>query len=288
MLIIVYYPRRLQEPMGTTGKKKSFLLTQYTNSCLEIFLNNLIKMREKFIIIKFTLIVLFILIGGIFLYSWIFSAFINPVLLCAIIPIKIYPNTETDKALILSENKNKSGIYMWTNSKNGKCYIGSAVDLYFRLSFYYSCKTMENYLKKNKSHIYNAILKDGHSNFSLTILEYCSSEQCIEREDFYLSSLKHEYNILLKAGSSLGIKLSDKTKQKISEVKKGQPKSKGSGKASQAIEVTDVTNNTTTSYNSISEATRALNLPNFQAIANYILRNQQNPYKGRYTFKKVN
>ena len=100
--------------------------------------------------------------------------------------------------------------------------------------------------------------------------------------------MKHEYNILLKAGSSLGIKLSDKTKQKISEVKKGQPKPKGSGKASQAIEVTDVTNNTTTSYNSISEATRALNLPNFQAIANYIIRNQQNPYKGRFTFKKVN
>jgi hypothetical protein len=100
--------------------------------------------------------------------------------------------------------------------------------------------------------------------------------------------LKHEYNILLKAGSSIGIKHSDKTKQKISEAKKGQPKIEGSGKASQAIEVTDIKNNTTTSYNSISEATRALNLPNFQVISNYILRNQQNPYKGRYTFKKVN
>jgi hypothetical protein len=116
VLIIGYYPRRLQEPMGATEKKiSSFLLTQYTNSCLEIFLNSLIKMREKFRIIKFTLIVLFILIGGIFLMSWLCSVCIDPVLLCAIIPIKIYPNIETDKALILSENKNKSGIYMWTN-----------------------------------------------------------------------------------------------------------------------------------------------------------------------------
>jgi len=31
-----------------------------------------------------------------------------------------------------------------------------------------------------------------------------SGEKCIEREDFYLSSLSHEYNILEKAGSVLG------------------------------------------------------------------------------------
>jgi group I intron endonuclease len=60
---------------------------------------------------------------------------------------------------------------------------------------------MEDALKKGRSHIYRALLKHGHENFSLTILEYCEPEQCIEREDFYLSSLQHEYNILPKAGS---------------------------------------------------------------------------------------
>jgi hypothetical protein len=34
------------------------------------------------------------------------------------------------------------------------------------------------------------------------------------------------------------------------------------------------------------EAARALNLPYFNIIRNYILRNQQKPYKGKYTFKK--
>jgi len=63
---------------------------------------------------------------------------------------------------------------------------------------------MENYLQNSKSYIYNAILKYGHSNFSLTILEYCSPDKCLEREDFYLCSLPHEYNILEKAGSRLG------------------------------------------------------------------------------------
>ena len=36
-----------------------------------------------------------------------------------------YNNADTCKAQILSENTNKSGIYMWTNSINGKRYLGS-------------------------------------------------------------------------------------------------------------------------------------------------------------------
>jgi hypothetical protein len=39
----------------------------------------------------------------------------DPVLLCAFIPIKSYSNAEApydEKAIILKENKNKSGIYM--------------------------------------------------------------------------------------------------------------------------------------------------------------------------------
>jgi hypothetical protein len=54
---------------------------------------------------------------------------------------------------------------------------------------------MGNSLKKSQSYIYNALLKNGHSNFELTILEYCESEQCLEREDYYICSLPHEYNI---------------------------------------------------------------------------------------------
>jgi len=140
-----------------------------------------------------------------FLWSWVVSSFLSdPIFLCAIIPIKSYSNAEADKAKIIKENKNKSGIYMWTNTINGIQYIGSAIDLSNRLSFYFSFPAMENKLKNSKSFIYNAILKHGHSNFSLTILEYCDKEKCIEREDFYLSCFSHEYNILEKAGSTLG------------------------------------------------------------------------------------
>jgi len=36
----------------------------------------------------------------------------------------------------MKENTNKSGIYMWKNIINYKQYIGSAIDLSDRLSFY--------------------------------------------------------------------------------------------------------------------------------------------------------
>jgi hypothetical protein len=78
----------------------------------------------------------------------------------------------------------------------------------------------------------------------------------------------------------------EETKTIMSEAKKGKPRTEGAGKPSQQIEVTDIKNNTTTSYDSIGEAARALNLPHFNIISNYIKNNQVKPYKGIYTFKK--
>jgi group I intron endonuclease len=86
-------------------------------------------------------------------------------------------------------------------------------------------------------------------NFSLTIIEYCSPEKCIEREDFYLSSEKPGYNILQKAGSWLGHKHSEEARKIMSDIAKkiensgrfkiGQSRAEGSGRPSQAIEVFD-------------------------------------------------
>ena len=79
----------------------------------------------------------------------------------------------------------------------------------------------------------------------------------------------------------------EESKKIMSDIKKGQPRPSGAGRPSQAIEVTDIKNNITTSYDSISKAARTLNLPSHKTITKYILRNQQKPYKGRYTFKKL-
>ena len=59
----------------------------------------------------------------------------------------------------------------------------------------------------------------------------------------------------------------EETKTIMSDTKKGKnhpnygkPRYEGAGSSSQAIEVTDVTNDTTTSYDSISAAAKALNI----------------------------
>jgi len=79
----------------------------------------------------------------------------------------------------------------------------------------------------------------------------------------------------------------EESKKIMSEAKKGKPKVEGSGKPSQQIEVTDIKNNQTTTYDSISEASRALNISSHKIISMYFLRNQNKPYKGQYTFKKL-
>jgi len=48
-----------------------------------------------------------------------------------------------------------------------------------------------------------------------------------------------------------------------------QPRPIGAGSPSQQIEVTDITNDTTTSYDSMSAAAIALNLPSYRAISDY-------------------
>lgn len=107
-----------------------------------------------------------------------------------IFPIKVYQNCKLQKSQILQENKNKSGIYRWTNLLKGNSYIGSSKNIRNRLYSYYS----ESTLKRSESLIYKAILKYKHDNFSLEILEYCSPENRFTREQFYLDNCKHEYN----------------------------------------------------------------------------------------------
>jgi group I intron endonuclease len=173
---------------------------------------------------------------------------------------------------------------------------------------------MKAYLKKGKSAICSSILNNGLSKFSLEILEYCgasSPSNIIEREQYYLDTLKPEYNILKIAGSPLGRKhseesrakmnashmgkiLSEKTKALMSEKKKGEnhplfgktrsesTKSKISVAMLSAqkgcVEVMDKETGKTTIYFSNCQAARAIGCSEF-TVRKYI--KSQMPYKGR-------
>jgi hypothetical protein len=191
-----------------------------------------------------------------------------------IIPVISYQNSNILKTNILEDNRNKSGIYLWTNLITNKRYVGSSVDLYNRLRTYFSYLTMKNIVKKESSYIYRAILKLGHSNFSLDIIEYCEPHLLIEKEQYYINILNPEYNILKVAGSRSGHKLSEKSREtislalrnrkinsNISNINHNDTKFKISHHPkSIKIKIYDLSNNFIKEFNSIANAARYFNI----------------------------
>lgn len=129
--------------------------------------------------------------------------------------LKIYNNADTNKLLILNDNKGKSGIYRWTNLVNGYSYIGNSVNLNRRFREYYNIHHLQPALTKSKSKIHGSLLKYGYSQFSLEILEYCDKSDLLNREQFYMDNLLPEYNILKLARSRAGYKYSKESLAKI-------------------------------------------------------------------------
>lgn len=99
-----------------------------------------------------------------------------------------------------------TGIYLIKNIKNNKIYVGSASGRGFK-SRWVCHKSLLRRNKHHSIHLQRAWNKDGENSFVFIILEYCSPQECINREQFYLDSLLPEYNICKIANSRLGIKL---------------------------------------------------------------------------------
>lgn len=135
-------------------------------------------------------------------------------------PVKYYNNIYDLKSIIIKENKNKSGIYKFTNKLNGKFYIGSSVNLRRRFANYFSLAYISGV--KNHLTISRALIKYGYFNFELEILEYCNTLDLLIREQYYIDILKPKYNIAKIASSTIGIKKSEKQKNNISKAIKGK------------------------------------------------------------------
>lgn len=137
-------------------------------------------------------------------------------------PIKVYNNMLDDKSLIVSEFKGKAGIYLIHNLVNGKQYVGSSKDLRQRLLSYYSLsKLLDN------RYISKSIMKYGHDNFTVLILELVESNKnlkkdLLNKEQYYLDLLKPVLNINPIAGYSLGYQHSEETKQLLSKLRMGK------------------------------------------------------------------
>jgi len=105
-----------------------------------------------------------------------------------------------------------TGIYQIKSIQKEKIYIGSAVSLKCRKSTHF--KELKDNTHSNK-HLQNHVNKYGIEDLVFIIMEFCSKEKLIEREQYWMDTLKPEFNICRVAGSALGVKWSEEQKQKI-------------------------------------------------------------------------
>lgn len=106
------------------------------------------------------------------------------------------------------------GIYLITNTSNGMHYCGQSVDISAR---------WQQHLTPNKSAIGSAIA-EAPERFKFRILERCPKEMLNDREKHYIQVYNCVWPLGYNktSGGSSGSVVSDATKKKISEEKKGK------------------------------------------------------------------
>lgn len=106
-----------------------------------------------------------------------------------------------------------SGIYQIQSKRNGKSYVGSAVNVKQRVLHFHLSDLEKN--QHYNPHIQNHVNKWGTYDLDIFILELCPKSKLLECEQFWLDKLQPQFNICKKAGSRLGVILSEETKKKF-------------------------------------------------------------------------
>ena len=137
---------------------------------------------------------------------------------------------------------NKCGIYLIKNLLTGESYVGSSNNIGKR----WSTHTTQLIQKKHPNRFFqSAVNKYGLWNFIFGVLEYCSEETLITREQYYYDALECRYNIGSFVASPLrgsvktkewcqtmsrlhkGAKRYDITRKRLSESLKGNTNGRG-------------------------------------------------------------
>lgn len=116
----------------------------------------------------------------------------------------------------------QSGIYQIKNLITNKVYIGSSKHLSLRKSQHFNRLRSKKHVNNKLQNSWN---KHGSENFIFEIIELCSEEYLLVREQFYIDyfkSVTSGYNLAPVAGrSTLGFKHSEESKAKMSKAKSG-------------------------------------------------------------------
>ncbi len=122
----------------------------------------------------------------------------------------------------------KSGIYRIRNTKNGKIYIGSAVNLRNRWNLHRQGLRRGTHANR---HLQSSWNKNGETHFLFEVIKLVPDpKQLLVEEqqilDAYLAQKVVLYNICLIARSCLGVTRSKETREKMSKALKGRVISK--------------------------------------------------------------
>lgn len=112
-----------------------------------------------------------------------------------------------------------SGIYKIEHISTGRIYIGSAVKIIRRWQEHKS--ELLRGIHGNKR-LQNSWNKHGEQAFKLEVVEKCECSKLIEREQFYIDTLNPYYNIARIAGSTLGYRHTEETKDIIRQKRSSQ------------------------------------------------------------------
>lgn len=111
----------------------------------------------------------------------------------------------------------KIGIYKIVSKNSGEFYIGSSQNLRKRELDHLS-------LLRNKKHPnrYLQSVWNKHQDLFFIVVEECSIEFLIEREQYYIDTLLPKYNLRPTAESNRGWNMPEESKLKISKANKGK------------------------------------------------------------------
>jgi group I intron endonuclease len=120
--------------------------------------------------------------------------------------------SEKEKSIKLTIFRNISGVYQIQSKINGKIYVGSSINMYNRIYYghLYELRTR----KHGNYYLQNHYNKYGEKDLTFSILTICPNEKLIEQEQYWIDTLKPEFNKRLKAENCLGFKHTEETCQK--------------------------------------------------------------------------
>ena len=148
----------------------------------------------------------------------------------------------------ISKNLEISGIYIITNSINGKRYIGSSNCIRKRL---WKHRSLLRHNKHENPYLQNAWNKYGEDNFTYSVLEECEIQVLLEREQYYIDTLTPEYNIDI---STTHEKLNPETIEKIKQTRKAKLTTGEINLSWKSIHQYDLKGNYIKSFKSIKDA----------------------------------